>query len=204
MVSKVAEDPGLLPGVRQRATALRSVAHSDPALARQLLADLADEVRIALARSSPTSDLCRVVSLSTFFTHHLSDDARSYYLSDDEYLAHLRSIDAGRELLTDLSTDATLFRAHRSWLVACRDITGLAGQDLKRALGLRGNPPYVVFELSRTSLIAAGVTVRPARSVDAVPQWFTEWDPAGLPTGLPEMVDGDVPRAALSRIRLVD
>jgi len=96
MVSKVAEDPGLSPRVRRRATALQPVAHSDPALARQLLADLADEVRTALTRSPPTSDLCRVVSVSMYFTHHLSDDARAYYLSNDEYLAHLRSVDAER------------------------------------------------------------------------------------------------------------
>lgn len=203
MASKVAADPGLDTRVRKKAADLLPIAHSNPALARQLLIELSDDVRPLLPRIAPSADLCRTVPLLAYFRYHMDADARAFYLSEEEYSEHLQSLHAGTALLADLSYDEPLFRAVHSWLVPCGMIAALSGRDLKRALGLRSDPPFVVFELSRTAMLRAGVTVRPARSVDAVPSWFTEWDPNGLPTGLPELVDGDVPRSALSSIRWI-
>jgi hypothetical protein len=116
------------------------------------------------------------------------------YLSTGSPEARLRAI---------LKRTDPLFPAEHSWMVTCEDIASLNGSELRRALGLRDDPPYIVFELSVDAMRASGVTVRASRSVDAVPAGFTEWDPEGLPTGLREMVDGDVPQAALTRVRMV-
>jgi len=185
MVSKAAQDRRLARPVRQRAEELLPIAQSVPGLARQLLSELSDEVCPSLPRTPPTADLCRAVTVSTYFDHHLDPDVRAYYLDAYEYLAHLLSTDTAtvaRELQRDLSLREPLFPARHSWLVSCEDIGNLLGTGLKRALGVEADPPFVVFELSRTKMIAAGVTIRQSTALDAVPEWFLQWI---LPVCLP-------------------
>ena len=58
----------------------------------------------------------------------------------------------------------------------------------------------VIFEFERDTLLALGLQVRRPNSLDSVLGPNYQWRESGLASGVPEYVDGNIPRAALSRI----
>jgi len=197
----VEQDTLLRPGVRHRASRLRGLAISKPDLARKRLVELAANEARRLPRTLPTADLARCVSLEVFYVFHLDAGIRSSFITAEAYR---RYVDAAPSpttvLLAELSASPILFPAVHSWLVPLRDIAGLDGRSISTALRLGYSPPLVVFILSLSKLLAAWITVRTPRAVDAVPKEHKRWDPSGLPDGRTELIDADIPRSTLGSI----
>ena len=202
LIALVANDTALDVRVRDEAARLEPVAQTDAELALSRLETLSADWAHALERDQAQNDLCRAVDVEDFWEYYLDEDVKSFYPRATDYLERLQRVPQPPDptLLADLQTNDPLFQQEHSWMVDCASISHMSGRELKRALGLRSDPPFIVFYLSVADMKASGVTVRPARAVDAVPSGFTEWSPDGLPTGLAEVVDGDVPRRALTRL----
>jgi hypothetical protein len=201
LASKVDSDRSLDRAVRAEAQEIQALAASNPDRAESRLLDLAERTAPSLARVAPAADLCRCLPLETFWARHLDPDVRAFFPDWKDYAQHLTTGDPELLLRRELAAKDPLFSAKHSWLVQCADIRGLDSNALKRVLALRGDPPYVVFEFALPELLATAVTIRKPRAVDAIPAHLVEWDPNGLPTGLAEFIDSEIPVAAVSRVR---
>jgi hypothetical protein len=202
LISRVVADHNLNREVRREAEGLLPLIDQNPALAETRLEALYNRVVPALLTHPPTEDLCRCVPIRSFFLYHVTDDARSDYRDSIDFGQEVAARpDPARFLKTLLRRDAPLFRAAHSWMVGYSGVQHLDGVEIKRALALNDtHPPYVIFLMTREKLLAAGVGVRPSTALDAVPAGITYWDADGLPTGLDEYVDRDIPYAALERL----
>lgn len=194
-------DEQLERGVRQKAAELRRLGAQNPAVALEQLRALAEEVTPTLPRRAPTDSLARCVNMETFLRYHVRPEIGAFFEDAAQYRAFVSRAHIPEVLLLDhLDRAEPLFEASHSWLVAYDDIKGMSGRDLMRALGLAAPPPYALMQLSVGRLLKAGVTVRSTTSLDAALSGTTLWDPKSLPTGLGEVIDGNVPQAALEGI----
>jgi hypothetical protein len=202
LIDRIVADKSLPRRVRQRALGLLELADSDPALAETNLQELYRNGITLLTTQTPDEDLCRCLSMHAFFTRMIDKDRRAEYKDAIDFADVVsRQSNPGLVLKQLLRRDEPLFPHEHTWMAPCKSLSGLTGEDLKRALALKGSePPYAVFVMDRQRLLAAGVRVRPATSLDAIPAGVTYWDPDGLPTGILELVDDDILQAALGRI----
>ena len=199
LAEMVASDDPLPAHIRQRARELRADALENHELALAHLVELSEETAPLLARDAPQDDLARCVGMEVYWLHHLDRDRRESYVSANEYADFVRdAADPGDQLQQDLSQDPIVFPAPYSWMVPSDQIQGLNGLATQVALASVQRPPLVVFEMPLALLLASGVTVRHPRAIDAVPRQHVQWQPGGLPSGIPEFVDGDVPLQAVA------
>jgi hypothetical protein len=155
-----------------------------------------------LQTQPPPDALCRCITLGTFYFHHLDTATRAFFADSADFASHVKqSSDPANELTSLLAPAQVLFPKIHTWMARCKDLEGLAGIELRRALALQGTePPYIVFRLSRDHLVQGGVAIRRSTALDAIPNRIAYWDPDGLPTGIQEFVDGDIPLSALEAI----
>lgn len=195
-------DTKLAVHVRRCAGRLRPLLNDNAEVAYERLCDLAAQVADALPRTPPTEQLAKCVGLGSFHLYYLDEDVRAFYPTVEGYR---RFLDAHplpeRQLMQDLKRGEVLIPARHSWLVEATRVAGMDAREVVTALALDVQPPLVRLELDVARMQAAGVTVRPARAVDAVRGQHLRWDPTGLPRGWPEYLDGDVPASAVARIR---
>lgn len=200
LVEKVRRDNLLPPRYRRRAQQLAPLLHS-PALVLERLQGFAAEALPGLPRSSPTADLARVITAATFWRYHCRAEARAAFLTANDFVQAVNSeSDAGRFLAQCLTDNEPLTSWQRSWLAEHRAVKGLSGRRVDRALELGKSPPFVMFVFSLADCRSHNITVRRPCSLDSVLGPNLQWNAAGLSSGLAEFVDGDLPRAAVSRI----
>lgn len=198
----VERDPGLAVDVRQAALNLWAKLSATPDLALDELTKLSLEVAGALPREPTTMDLGRCVSVDVFWRFHLAPDVKAFFVTPEEYSRYLQRAPIPQDRLeADFDWADVAFPQEHSWVCRWEQIEPLDANATRRALGLPNKPPYIVFRLDGASLVGAGVTIRPARSVDAVIGLHTEWDAAGPSPGMSEYVDGDVPSSVVEEIR---
>jgi hypothetical protein len=196
-------DTALPEEARRSFEALRPALAANPEFALEHIDILARETARRLDRLPPESDLARCVGLEAFLRFHATDAVRRSFPNPAAFTSYvLNAPDPSSALDAALSASEPLFPAEHSWLVEAPAIDGLDGMQLRQLLRIRPNPPYVAFVLGLAEMIELGVSVRPARAVDAIPERLYEWSPEGLPGGQREFLDGNVPRAALSTVGL--
>ena len=202
LLARVRADTRLDARVRARAESLMSLTQRAPSLAEASLRELHRSTVATLPLRAATTDMCRCVSAENFFLFHLRDEARGLFRDSRDFLAYIAGLsDPSQELRRLLSPLDPLFRRDHTWMAPCSSLAGLDGKALRRALALRGSaPPYVVFVMSLERLAGEHVSVRRSTALDAVPAGLTYWNPDGLPTGIEEFVDADIPIAALEDI----
>jgi hypothetical protein len=199
LLRRIMDDPGLPRTARDRAEELLSLADRNASLAEVRLHDLYDDVAPTLPMHPVDRDMCRCVSVTTFFLHHMDEDARSSYRDSLDFLDVLREAENPEQLLSkSLSNAEPLFPAAHSWMTPCTEVGCLGSSELGRVLALvDSEPPYVMFAMTEARLLAAGVAVRRATALDAIPAGTAYWDVDGLPTGITEFVDQDIPTSSL-------
>jgi hypothetical protein len=202
LIDLVEDDQALPYDTRHRAGALREFAVRNPDKAMERLDTLATEVIPSLEGDlkTPASDLAKCVGIEKFWTYHLKVEVKAFVSAATYRLRVERSRRPGRRLMDDLSDAKVLLKAPHSWLVPKANIDGLDGKQLRIALAIRHLPPYCVFVFPREQLTAHHVTVRSPSAVDAIPERLIEWRPGGLASGILELIDRDVPKAALGLI----
>jgi hypothetical protein len=201
MIGVIEADRALARSVRRQATDLRDLVGTDPDLARSRLLALATTVAPALPRHPPTADLARCTGIEGFYERYLARDVRAFFRTPEDYRRHIESSGAaGPTLADDLATVTPLIPAIHSWMTKWAEISGFSGRDIRRYLNIRPLPPIVILVMRLRDLRAAGITVREPRAVDALPKHLTEWSPGGLRSGGTELIDGDMPRAAVSTV----
>ena len=197
----VQRDPGLGANTRQAALKLWADLSPTPDLALTALRRLSLEVSRTLPREPATTDLGRCVTVETFWRFHMASDVRAFFVTPEDYRRYIEGTgDPHWRLSEDLSTEGIAFPQEHSWLCRWDQIQDLDGKITQRILNLRHRPPYVIFRLTRAKVQRAGITIRAARSVDAVLGLHTGWDPAGPSRGIVEYVDGDVPSTAIEEL----
>lgn len=200
LISLIEDDRTLDEAVRRRAGGLRDLAARNPDAALEGLDELAADVVPGLAVGVASEDLAKCVGIEKFWQHYLRLDVKAFVSPTTYRLDVERSAEPGVRLLADVCDDPILLRAKNSWLVRLADLVGVAGSELGRLLTIRSTPPYSIFLFPLHLLIAHHVQVRQPRAVDAIPHRLDEWRPGGLPSGVPEFIDQDVPHAALGSI----
>jgi hypothetical protein len=194
----VKRDPGLPSDVRRRASRLWATFGSNPDLAVAALDELSRRVAKELPRSAASTPLGRCVTVEVYWRFHLESHIQAFFVTPHDYRRHIEDSDDPARLLSQhLSESRITFPMEHSWLSPWDQIAGLDGATTQRRLRLGNPPPYVVFRLSRSSLQRNSVTIRRARSVDAVLGHHVEWDLAGPSRGVQEFIDGDIPRDAI-------
>ena len=200
LAAKIAADPVLPPRLRRETTRSLATAEEPALLLRRLQVD-AEQYLPTIARSVPTADLSKVVSVDSFIRHYAKPEYRDTFDTPESFAQYVESSTDSDSLLGEaIATPPILLKWYRSWLTPTRSLTGKGGSQLIQDLEMRGEPPVVLLHFSRTSLIRAGVTVRVPCSLDAVPGQNYQWRPGGPASGLTEYIDGDVPSDALSGI----
>lgn len=199
VIDMVVSDTRLSESVRRFARDLVPLAETKPGAAWERLVAKSQETAAGLPRQAATEDLQRFVGVASFHLNHLRADVRDFYPDPASYAEEIASVaDPGKTLLDHLDKSEPLFPAEHSWLVPAAQMVGIgSGADAMRALETKTRPPFVVFNLSHSKLNSAGVTVRAPRAVDAAPGPYLEWRPTGVAGGQSELIDGDVPQAAL-------
>jgi hypothetical protein len=205
ILEKVRSDRSLPVTIRSRAWKAASDV-SQPARALRRLQTLAGKTLPGVARDAPSTSLSRVVSAGTFWRHHTSLEWRDMFTTVDDFVRFINSSSDPNTALTDmLSRDPIAFPWQRSWLAQTRQIRGLDGRSLVKALELGSavELPLVAFHLPLDLLLGSGVMVRRPCSLDSVLGPNPQWSPSGLASGIEEYIDGDVPLSAIGTIEWV-
>lgn len=185
-----------------RTAAARLTAQADrPALVLERLQQRAYDRLPSFARDTPVCDLVRVVTVSTFLMYHAKPEIREAFTTSIDFALYVADSEKPSERLYECLSDAPiLFHWTRSWLADARPLMRLDGRSISAALELEKEPPFVVFFFELPKLLAADVLVRTPNALDSVLGPNPQWRPGGPVSGVAEFVDGDVPRAALTRV----
>jgi hypothetical protein len=201
MIGLVERDPVVPAAARRQATEVRDLVGTDPELACTRLLDLAARVAPALPRRPPVADLARCTGIEGFYERYLDADVRAYFLSPEDYRSHIEgSVSPSASLESELADLSPLVPAVHSWMTTWAEIAGLTGAQIRRHLDIRPLPPIVVLVMRLADLLKARITVREPTAVDALPKHLTEWIPGGLRSGGSELIDGNMPRSAVSSV----
>jgi hypothetical protein len=201
LIGKVAVDSRLPASVRVAAARLRADALKDPEAALDRLESLWADAVPHLTLESPKSDLARCVGVSVFWQYHLKRDVRAVNPTAEAYRRLVESSPSpDARLLEDLADDRVLFPAQHSWLTRYESLGQMTGAEIRVALQINPAPPIVVFVLARDRLVSTGVRVRQPTALDAVPDRLVRYQVRGLPSGLPEFLDQDLPRETVVRV----
>jgi hypothetical protein len=200
LLQKVRRDTRLPTPVRRRAATLAG-SGAEPAVVLASLQQIAELYLPLLPRTVPDQSLARVTTAATFLRFYSKPEVRDAFVSVVDFVAYVRGEREPSQFLTSaLTPNDPLFMWQRSWLAPARQVRGLSAEDTLKALEMTGEPPIVIFEFDREALLESGVQVRQPNSLDSVLGPNYQWTPTGLLSGIPEYVDGDLPRSALSRL----
>lgn len=200
LLLKVRRDTKLPEPVRRRAGLVAGPA-PEPALVLASLQSSARALLPTLPRTDPAESLARVTTAATFLRYYSTPEARDSFQSVDDFLVFIATHhDPSAFLLSILTRNDPIFGWDRSWMAPSRQLRGLSAEDVLRALEMVGKGPLIVFEFDRDALLASGVQTRTPNSLDSVLGPNYQWRETGLASGIPEYVDGDLPRSALSRL----
>ena len=193
----VITDPHLASGVHGSARALATMRSANPNLVLMALDALHAATAPTLNVAPSTLRYARFVPIAAFWQYNLSTVAKRRFATPTDYSRHIQtSLDPALELMADLGPQL-LAPAANSWLVPLRNVAGLTGIAVKRALIISPPPPYVVMILPVAKMVSANVQVRDPRGVDAIPYRLTQWRSGNVSD---EQIDRDIPRAALGRL----
>lgn len=200
LLEKVAADTTLSTSERNAAKRMRSSADR-PELVLERIQRRAMEFLPRLPRALPQNDLARVVQAATFLRHHSKPFVNQAFNTADDFATAVgKSLDGSLLLHDCLSDNEPLTSWTRSWLTESRAIRSLGGIDLSQGLELNKRPPFVVFIFSAANCKTYDIRVRTPCSLDSGLGPNLQWSPRGLKSGMPEFVDGPIPRAAVSSL----
>ena len=195
----VGTDSKLTSGVRRSAHELEPMRTSNPDLVLEALEGMYATTAPTLPVAPPTLDYARFVPIAAFWQYNLAEAAKRRFTTSADYSSYIQTSDnppPALQLTADLGPQL-LAPAANSWLVPLRNVAGLTGVEVKRALNIVPPPPYVVMVLSVSKMIKSDVRVRDPRGVDAIPYRLVQWRSGDVRD---EQIDRDIPVAALERL----
>jgi hypothetical protein len=200
MISKIEHAADLPPSVRSQASALQSEIEATPALVAERLAELWQGYYESSSYADPEGDLLRCVSIGAVQRHMTDDRWRPLDPLTFERMV-IDSGDPAAFLRSTIPPGQEIFPPKRSWLIDADGLATMSGNQIHEALELGPNnlPPYVIFRLSASRMIQAGVQVRVPTALDAAAGQQPQWTPAGLAIGQ-EYVDRSVPIEAVEEV----
>lgn len=184
-------------------------------LARSLRPDASDHPHLVIDRlqrasaatsypfGSPAADLAKVVTLERYWNHYASRDVKAYFPDSVAYRSYVeRQADPGLRLMADLKPEYPLIPARHSWVTSHDLVAHSPGRSLVQDLELEPGtePPLAVLVIPADRARNLGVQIRRPRATDAVGTNQFQWRLGGLASGLPEWVDRDIPRDAVSSV----
>ena len=198
MLAKIDADRSLPGPLKRRAMLLESRV-DQPALVVNRLQKIALDYLPTLPRTEPTAALVKVLSADTFWRHYSRPEVHDAFLTADDFSSFVeRRTDPDGFLNDSLTLFDPVIAWERSWLTTVVALRGLSAEETIRVLEMNANSPVVLLEMSRASLVAAGVTIRHTCSLDSVLGPHYQWREGGPISGAPEYIDGPIPRAAVT------
>lgn len=193
-VLRVRSDPSIPPVAVRAAESVLPLADRNPELAMARLKELAYRECPKLRCVAPTQDLAKCVGVEAFWEYYLHEDIRAFFPSPVSYRRFIESRRSQAESLRDhLRTSDPLLPWINSWVVPAAHVEGMSAERLVAALATEHQPPLIVLRLSAEKMQRSGLGVRKPVALDALLGGHRQWDPDGLPSGIPEFIDRAIP-----------
>jgi hypothetical protein len=200
LIQKVTNDSHVPQATRRLTRRLVGSGHP-PSLSLLSLQAQAGAVLPALQRRAPRVGLARAVTAASYLRHYSSPEIRDAFSTPDDFVAYVESSsDPDATISSSLGDADPIFAWQRSWLAPASRLRGMKGPQVVSALEMVGQAPIVLFHMDLDQLRGAGITVRVPCALDAAIGPNYQWRPGGPASGVPEYVDGDIPRSAISRL----